>query len=158
MAVTGWWFILWLWAPIYGNVLSAEFFQPLLAPLGRRGAATWFAGDNGIFLVSAVTSVLAGILVSLGMAGYARLQKWGFYGGLLGFGIILVLLAINNHANFVSSFNLEAHKIFGVSNAYQATNTGAAKSGYVSPAFGFSPVSAHMVLLPMMRLHLHWPN
>ncbi len=158
MAVTGWWFILWLWAPIYGNVLSAEFFQPLLATLGHPGAATWFAGHNGIFLVSAVTIVLAGILVSLGMAGYARLQKWGFYGGLLGFGIILVLLAINNHANFVSSFNLEAHKIFGVSNAYQATNTGAAKSGYVSPAFGFSPVSASMLLVPMMMFYLLWPN
>src|SRR6266851_6315476 len=158
MAVTGWWFILWLWAPIYGNVLSAEFFQPLLATLGHPGAATWFAGHNGIFLVSAVTIVLAGILVSLGMAGYARLQKWGFYGGLLGFGIILVLLAINNHANFVTSFNLEAHKIFGVSNAYQATNTGAAKSGYVSPAFGFSPVSASMLLVPMMMFYLLWPN
>jgi APA family basic amino acid/polyamine antiporter len=29
MAATGWWFILWLWAPIYGSVLSEEFFQPL---------------------------------------------------------------------------------------------------------------------------------
>src|SRR5258706_15604083 len=158
VAVAGWGFILWLWAPICGNVLWAEFFQPLLATLGHPGAATWFAGHNGIFLVSAVTIVLAGILVSLGMAGYARLQKWGFYGGLLGFGIILVLLAINNHANFVSSFNLEAHKIFGVSNAYQATNTGAAKSGYVSPAFGFSPVSASMLLVPMMMFYLLWPN
>jgi APA family basic amino acid/polyamine antiporter len=158
MAVTGWWFILWLWAPIYGNVLSAEFFQPLLATLGHPGAATWFAGHNGIFLVSAVTIVLAGILVSLGMAGYARLQKWGFYGGLIGFGIILVLLAINNHATFVSSFNLEAHKIFGVNNAYQATNAGAAKAGYVSPAFGFSPVSASMLLVPMMMFYLLWPN
>ncbi len=158
MAVTGWWFILWLWAPIYGNVLSAEFFQPLLATLGHPGAATWFAGHNGIFLVSAITIVLAGILVSLGMAGYARLQKWGFYGGLIGFGIILVLLAINNHATFVSSFNLEAHKIFGVNNAYQATNAGAAKAGYVSPAFGFSPVSASMLLVPMMMFYLLWPN
>ncbi len=158
MAATGWWFILWLWAPIYGNVLSAEFFQPLLATLGHPSAATWFAGKNGIFLVSVVTIGLAGLLVSLGMAGYARLQKWGFYGGLLGFGVILLLLAINNHASFVSSFNLEAHKIFGVSNAYQKTNAGAKASGYVSPAFGFSPVSASMLLVPMMMFYLLWPN
>ncbi len=158
MAATGWWFILWLWAPIYGNVLSAEFFQPLLATLGHPSAATWFAGKNGIFLVSVVTIGLAGLLVSLGMAGYARLQKWGFYGGLLGFGVILLLLAINNHANFVSSFNLEAHKIFGVANAYQKTNAGAKASGYVSPAFGFSPVSASMLLVPMMMFYLLWPN
>ena len=158
MAVTGWWFILWLWAPIYGNVLSAEFFQPLLATLGHPSAATWFGGHNGIFLVSVITIVLAGILVSLGMAGYARIQKWGFYGGLLGFAVILILLAVNNHATFVSSFNLEAQKIFGVHNAYQATNAGAAKSGYVSPAFGFSPVSASMLLVPMMMFYLLWPN
>ena len=158
MAATGWWFILWLWAPIYGNVLSAEFFQPLLATLGHPSAATWFAGKNGIFLVSVITIGLAGLLVSLGMAGYARLQKWGFYGGLLGFGVILLLLAINNHASFVSSFNLEAHKIFGVANAYQKTNAGAKASGYVSPAFGFSPVSASMLLVPMMMFYLLWPN
>ena len=34
MAATGWWFILWLWAPIYGTVLSEEFFQPIWATLG----------------------------------------------------------------------------------------------------------------------------
>ena len=158
MAVTGWWFILWLWAPIYGNVLSAEFFQPLLATLGHPSAATWFGGHNGIFLVSVITIALAGLLVSLGMAGYARIQKWGFYGGLLGFAVILILLAVNNHATFVSSFNLEAHKIFGVSNAYAKTVAGAKTDGYVSPAFGFSPVSASMLLVPMMMFYLLWPN
>jgi basic amino acid/polyamine antiporter, APA family len=158
MAVTGWWFILWLWAPIYGNVLSAEFFQPLLATLGHPSAATWFGGHNGIFLVTVITIVLAGVLVSLGMAGYARIQKWGFFGGLAGFAVILILLAINNHTQFVNSFNLEAQKIFGVHNAFQATNAGAAKAGYKSPAFGFSPVSASMLLVPMMMFYLLWPN
>jgi len=158
MAVTGWWFILWLWAPIYGNVLSAEFFQPLLATLGHPSAATWFAGHNGIFLISIITIALAGILVSIGMAGYARVQKWGFYGGLVGFGVILLLLAINNHATFISSFNLEAHKIFGVNGAFQAINHGAAKAGYVSPSFGFSPLAASMLLVPMLMFYLLWPN
>jgi basic amino acid/polyamine antiporter, APA family len=158
MAATGWWFILWLWAPIYGNVLSAEFFQPLLATLGHPGAATWFAGHNGIFLVSVITIALAGILVSVGMAGYAKIQRWGFYGGLVGFGIVLLLLAINNHASFVSSFNLEAQKIFGTPNAYHAINAGAAKAGYVSPTFGFSPIGASMLLVPMMMFYLLWPN
>jgi len=30
MAVTGWWFILWLWAPIYGNILSVQLFVTLI--------------------------------------------------------------------------------------------------------------------------------
>src|SRR6266496_5768212 len=29
LAVTGWWFILWHWTPIYANILSVEFLQPL---------------------------------------------------------------------------------------------------------------------------------
>jgi APA family basic amino acid/polyamine antiporter len=31
LAITGWWFILWYWAPIYGNILNVEVFQPLAA-------------------------------------------------------------------------------------------------------------------------------
>ncbi|MGN6677335.1 MAG: APC family permease [Streptosporangiaceae bacterium] len=158
MAATGWWFILWLWAPIYGNVLSVELFQPLLATLGHPSAATWFGKPTGIFVITIITIALAGLLVSLGMAGYARIQKWGFYGGLIGFATILVLLAINDHQSFVNSFNLEAQKIFGVHNAFAATNAGAAKAGYVSPSFGFSPIAASMLLVPMMMFYLLWPN
>src|SRR5215472_5216404 len=33
MAATGWWFILWLWAPIYGNILAVQLFEPLWATL-----------------------------------------------------------------------------------------------------------------------------
>src|SRR5215475_2656899 len=50
MAATGWWFILWLWAPIYGNILSVELFQPLFATLGDPGGATWFGSHTGIFV------------------------------------------------------------------------------------------------------------
>jgi APA family basic amino acid/polyamine antiporter len=158
MAATGWWFILWLWAPIYGNILSVELFQPLWATLGSPSGATWFASKTGIFVVSLITIMLAGLLVSIGMAGYARIQKWCFYAGLVGFAVIVVLLLVNNHASFISSFNQEAHKIFGVSNAYQATQAGAVKSGYTSPAFGFSPLGASMLLVPMMMFYILWPN
>src|SRR5712691_8766206 len=33
LAVTGWWFILWYWAPVYANILNVELFQPLAAVL-----------------------------------------------------------------------------------------------------------------------------
>src|SRR3984957_20413983 len=92
------------------------------------------------------------------MAGYARIQKRCFYSGLVGFAVIVILLLVNNHAAFVSSFNLEAHKIFGVSNAYGTTQAGAAKIGYTSPAFGFSPLGASLLLVPMMMFYILWPN
>src|SRR6266568_3194148 len=156
IAYTG--FIVWLWAPIYGNILSAELFKPLWATLGHPGAATWFASKNGIFVVSLITIVLAGILVSIGMAGYARIQKWCFIGGLAGFAVVLLLLLFHSHASFVSSVNSQAHKIFGVSNAYGATNAAAAKDAYTAPAFGFTPIGASMLLVPMMMFYILWPN
>src|SRR5438552_4591195 len=101
MATTGWWFILWLWAPIYGNILAVELFQPLWATLGAPSGAVWFTTPTGIFVVTLITIALAGVLVSIGMAGYARVQKWCFYAGLIGFAAIVILLLINSHANFV---------------------------------------------------------
>ncbi len=161
MAATGWWFILWLWAPIYGNILAVQFFEPLWATLKwswPTGGAAWFGTHNGIFVVSLITIVLAGVLVSIGMAGYAKFQRWCFYGGLVGFGVIVVLLLINNHANFVSSFNAASHSIFGVNHAYQATNAAAAKAGYVAPHIAFGPLGPTMLLVPVMMFFILWPN
>jgi basic amino acid/polyamine antiporter, APA family len=158
MAVTGWWFILWLWAPIYGNILAIQFFEPLWATLGSPSGAAWFGSKNGIFVVTLITIALAGVLVSVGMAGYARIQKWCIYGGLIGFLVIVGLLLFNSHASFVSSFNFEAHKLFGVNHAYQATNAAAIKAGYHAPSMGFGPLGPTLLLVPAMMFFILWPN
>jgi basic amino acid/polyamine antiporter, APA family len=158
MAATGWWFILWLWAPIYGTVLSEEFFQPLWATTGHAGAASWFATHNGIFVVTLITIVLAGVLVSIGMAGYARVQKWCFYGGLVGFAVIVIILLVTTKAHFIASFNSQAFKLFGINNGYAATNATAVKAGYVAPGFGGGTLSASLLLVPLMMFYLLWPN
>ena len=157
-AVTGWWFILWLWAPIYGNILAIQFFEPLWATLGSPSGAAWFGSNNGIFVVTLITIVLAGVLVSIGMAGYARIQKYCIYGGLIGFAVIVVLLLINSHADFIASFNQEAQKIFGVNHAYEATNAAAVKAGFTAPSLGFGPLGATLLLVPNMMFFILWPN
>src|SRR5260370_16002900 len=101
MAATGWWFILWLWAPIYGAVLSEEFFQPIFATLGTQSQAAWFTTSNGKFVVTLITIALAGVLVSIGMAGYARVQKWCFYGGRVRAAVLLVLLLGSRQTPFI---------------------------------------------------------
>jgi len=161
MAATGWWFILWLWAPIYGNILSVQLFEPLWATLKwtwPAGGAAWFGTNNGIFIVTLITIALAGVLVSLGMSGYARIQKWCFIGGMIGFAVVVVLLLVNSHASFVSSFNTEAHKIFGVNGAYQATNAAAAKAGAITSPLSFGPLGPTMLLVPAMMFFILWPN
>ncbi len=158
MAATGWWFILWLWAPIYGNILSKQLFQPLWATFGDPGGAAWFASKNGIFVVCLITIAIAGGLVSLGMAGYARIQKWCFVGGLVAFAVVVILLLVNSHASFVSSFNFEGQKLFGVHNAYAATNAAAKKAGYSTYNMGFGPIGPTMLLVPAMMFFILWPN
>ena len=156
MAATGWWFILWLWAPIYGTVLAEEFFEPIWSTLGYH--RTFFVSHTGVFVVTLITIVLAGVLVSIGMAGYARVQKWCFYGGLLGVAVLVVLLLASSRSSFISSFNLETHKLFGLSGAYQAVNASAAKAGYVAPSFGGGSFGQSMLLVPFMMFYLLWPN
>src|SRR5215475_4572457 len=158
MAATGWWFILWLWAPIYGNILAVQLFEPLWATLGSPSGAAWFGSNNGIFVVTLITIALAGVLVSVGMGAYARIQKWCIYGGVIGFLVIVGLLLFNSHASFVSSFNLEAHNIFGINHAYQATNAAAIKAGFHAPAMGFGPLGPTLLLVPAMMFFILWPN
>jgi amino acid transporter len=158
MAATGWWFILWLWAPIYGNILSVQLFQPLWATLGSPSGAAWFGSKNGIFVVCLITIAIAGGLVSLGMAGYARIQKWCFAGGLVAFAVVVALLLFHSHSSFVSSFNYEGQKLFGVHNAYAATNAAAAKAGYSTYNMGFGPIGPTMLLVPAMMFFILWPN
>src|SRR5215468_7229708 len=161
LAVTGWWFILWLWAPIYGNILSVQLFEPLWATLKwtwPTGGAAWFGTHNGIFIVSLITIALAGFLVSLGMAGYARIQRWCFIGGVGGFAVVVGLLLFNSHATFVNAFNSQASKIFGLHGAYQSINALAVKGGYHAPALGFGPLGASFLLIPFMMFFILWPN
>src|SRR5260221_621959 len=82
----------------------------------------------------------------------------GFYAALVGFAVVVGLLLFNSHASFVSSFNLEAHKLFGVSNAYNATNHAAVKAGYTVSSFGFGPLGQSMLLVPAMMFFILWPN
>src|SRR6202035_4562769 len=50
LAITGWWFTLWLWTPIYANILVVQFFAPLAYTLGLPDVATFFGSKTGIFV------------------------------------------------------------------------------------------------------------
>src|SRR3990172_8806289 len=49
LSVTGWWFILWLWVPLYAQMLVYQVITPLLAIAGARDTALWFtSSSNGL--------------------------------------------------------------------------------------------------------------
>ena len=163
LAVTGWWFILWHWAPIYGNILSVQLFQPLFAVLkldiGFIDAA-WFGTQTGIFVVSVITVGVAGLLVSLGMEGYARVQKFCFWGGMIGVGIMFLILLFGSQSGFQSAFNQEAAELFGTSgDVYAQTITDSQSFGYDPPGLTLTPFfGPSLLLIPLLVFYLLWPN
>src|SRR6266498_1906257 len=92
LAVTGWWFILWYSTPVYASILNVEILQPLAAFLKWDGMLTFLGKDIGLFTICVITAGLAGFLVSLGMEGYAKIQKWCFYIGLGGMAVIMLVM------------------------------------------------------------------
>lgn len=159
LAVTGWWFILWHWVPIYGNVLSIQFFGPILATLGRAGAAQWFGSPHGIFLSSMILLVFVAYYIAVGMERYARIQKFCFWGGLVGLAIVFLLLLVSGQPQFQGAFNREAAALFGASgDVYTQTIEASRKYGYTPPAFGSMALGPSFLLIPMLVFYLLWPN
>jgi APA family basic amino acid/polyamine antiporter len=141
--------------------LAVQLFEPLWATLKWTwpgGGYAWFGTHNGIFIVTLITIALAGLLVSIGMGGYAKVQRWCFIGGVVGFAVVVILLLINSHADFVAAFNREGQNLFGVNHAYAATNAAAVKAGYSTSPIGFGPLGPTMLLIPAFMFFLLWPN
>jgi APA family basic amino acid/polyamine antiporter len=166
LAATGWWFILAMWAPIYGAILKLEFFQPLAALIGSSDGVAFFGSDNGTLVVSIIVIILTSGLVALGMAGYARIQRWCLYAGLLGFAIMVVLMLVSSQADFQAAFDRASSSLFGVTGAYDQTIADAATNdaftGSLDPLaigddFG-ATLTATLAMIPFMLFWILYPN
>src|SRR5437764_3134072 len=158
LAVCGWWFINWHWVPIYANILTKEFFQPLGAILGWSGFVSFWGEPRGIFVSSVITAILAAIFISIGMRGYARLQKLCFYAGITGLLIIFGLLIFHSKTEFQTAFNHYAVKTYHSTstNAYNAT----VKSGtyHGASSLGGLAFGSTLLLIPMIAFFNLWSN
>src|SRR5437588_5666302 len=92
LSITGWWFTLFLWAPIYANILVVQFFEPLAYTLGWTGVANFFTNTStsghAIFISCLIVLAFVSIVVTLGMETYARIQKVCFWIGLVGLAVL----------------------------------------------------------------------
>ncbi len=161
LAATGWWFILAQWAPIYGAILNLQFFQPLAALAGQTDALTFLSSNDGIFFVSIVTIALTTLLVALGMAGYATVQRVCLWIGLAGLAVMFVLMLISSQEQFVTAFDKANANMFGIEGAYAKSITDAvANDAFAGPAtlnlFDFQPGT--LLLVPFMLFFLLYPN
>ena len=164
LAVTGWWFILWLWVPLYGQMLMYEVFTPLLAIAGAKDAALWMSGQTGLLTGSLILCVLVFVYISVGMKWYARVQKVCFWGGMVGLLLVFALLGFGTNETFVANLNSIAPAMFGTEQVdlYQATLEAGEAAGTVSAPLRFSGSGSEHVAgsvdhLPklMAKLGLH---
>jgi basic amino acid/polyamine antiporter, APA family len=166
LAATGWWFILAMWAPIYGAILKLEFFQPLAALLGSTAGVDFFGSDTGTLVVSLIVIGLTSWLVALGMAGYARIQRICLYLGLIGFAIMAILMLVSSQDQFRAAFDTANMRMFGIAGAYDKTIADAAVNdaftGSLEPlAMGTdlpATLGAAVVMLPFMLFWILYPN
>jgi len=158
LAVTGWWFILWHWVPIYANILNVEILVPLSAIVGWDGGVTFFSEDKGLFWASVITAGLASLFISLGIRTYARIQQFCFYGGLLGLAFMFVLLLVNSKTDFISALNTQSADVLGTGPNLHAATIKAADAGTSGSVGDFGAFSGVVLLVPFIVFFNLWSN
>jgi APA family basic amino acid/polyamine antiporter len=161
LAVTGWWFILWLWVPLYGQILNYEFFTPILAILGFKDAALWFTfNDTGYLVGMLLVCVIVFIYIAIGMKAYARVQKFCFWGGTVGLVGVFLLLLFGNQATFIENLNTTVPSMFGLpaGDYYAATLAAGEAAGTLIGPLGSIALPASLLIIPMIVFFNLWPN
>ncbi len=159
LAVTGWWFILWLWVPLYGDMFRHIVLVPLLGVLGAKDTALWFAGSSdGAFVSSLITLAIVSFYIALGMKRYARIQKICFYGGMAGLLIVVGLLLTGSPEAFKAGLETNAVSMFGAQpGVYDATVALGVNAGAALPLTGGS-LGLIFLTLPYLVFFNLWPN
>ena len=159
LAITGWWFILWLWVPLYGDMLRHLFLTPLLGIAGAKGAALWFGQTSlGLFTTCVLVCIVAAVYIALGMKWYARIQKVCFFIGLAGLLFVFGFLAFGNPQGFQAGLEREAPAMFGApADVYNATLAAGKEAGAVAPLSG-GGIGAIFLAMPFIVFFNLWPN
>ncbi|MBV9279394.1 MAG: APC family permease, partial [Chloroflexi bacterium] len=165
LAATGWIFILWLWVPIYGQILAIEFISPICAILGdwtgNHTLVQWSTNSlthTGYMISCVVVAIFAAIVIALGMKFYARVQKACFYLGALGLLTFFLVLLFGSHTSFVNGFNHYSAVLTGAKgNSYAATLAAGKKAGVV-PIFSKVAFVSSWALIPFVLFFNLYPN
>lgn len=161
LSITGWWFILWLWVPLYGQILTYEFLTPMAALLGAPQLGLWFSGTSvGLLVGMLLVCAIVFIYIAIGMKWYARVQKASFYMGMLGLLLVFGLLLFNNKDAFIAGLNANLPAVYGLPQMdyYNATIEAGQAAGTLFGPLGVVALGASMAMVPMMTFFNLWPN
>ncbi len=159
LAVTGWWFILWLWAPLYSDMLRQILFVPGLGVLGLKDAALWFGQQPlGHFLTVLIMCGCVTFFITKGMKWYAKFQKICFWTSIAGLLVVMLFLLFGNHEAFRAGLERDAAAMFGAQpGVYEATLVAGEEAGAIAPLMGGSLVAIFLAMGYITFFNM-WPN
>lgn len=155
LAFPGWVFILWLWVPIYGEILAWLVFAPIAAMAGSPELAQFFSSSMGLFISSLVVILFAFIYVSLGMKWYARIQQLLFYIGVVGLALLVGALVLTSPTDFQSAFDTQVAGWLGDDAVTYDGVLETAGDVEFAPLFSWD-FGASYALFPMLLFWIMW--
>ncbi|MGH2626528.1 MAG: hypothetical protein ACRDHY_07760, partial [Anaerolineales bacterium] len=156
-------FVIWIlqWVALSGWLLAYLGFAPLFLGLGATtgsaalsGIGVWFTTATGIVLTSiANAAISAGILVS-GFKNYVKFQYVMWYGTLLAFAVMFVVLFTTPAAEFADRLNAFAVASGAAPNFYQTAVDAVRGAGIdLNPPFS---MLATLLIAPIAWTSLQW--
>jgi amino acid transporter len=156
-------FVIWIlqWVALSGWLVSYLGFAPLFLGLGATlgnaslsGLGVWFTTANGILIVSVLNALLALVLLVSGFKNYVRFQHVMWWGTLLCFATVFIVLFTTPASEFVSRLNAFSVASGGSANFYQ-TALDAVTAGGIDLHPPFS-LLATLLIAPIAWTSLQW--
>jgi APA family basic amino acid/polyamine antiporter len=156
-------FVIWIlqWVALSGWLVSYLGFAPLFlglgATMGSAGMSSlgvWFTTSTGIIVVSIINALLSLVLLVSGFKNYVRFQHVMFWGTMICFATVFIVLFTTPAAEFVSRLNAFAVASGGAPNFYQ-TAVDAVKAAGINLNPPFS-LMATLLIAPIAWTSLQW--
>jgi amino acid transporter len=156
-------FVIWIlqWVALSGWLVSYLGFAPLFLGLGATMHNTmfsdwgvWFTTANGIVIVSIINAALSAWLLVSGFKNYVKFQHVMWWGTLLCFATMFVVLFTTPASEFITRINAFAVASGGVQNFYQTAVEAVKAAGRdLNPPFS---LLATLLIAPIAWTSLQW--
>ena len=154
--ITAWLFycaIAAYWIVLIGLAPTLAMIGYITGTQGALGASQWILEPWPLFLIGSAILILSGTILARGMKAYLLSQKIVFTIALLGSVLLIVVLAVGSHENFVARFNVLMTPLLGVDDPYNAIIASARENGWMAsePSFWSTTVPvANWPFLPLI--------
>jgi APA family basic amino acid/polyamine antiporter len=156
-------FVIWIlqWVALSGWLVSylglAPLFLGLGATMGNAMFSSWgvfFTTGTGIIVVSIINALLSMVLLTSGFKNYVKFQHVMWWGTLLCFATVFVVLFTTPAAEFVARLNAFAVASGGAENFYQTAVSAVTAAGIdLHPPFS---LLATLLVAPIAWTSLQW--